>query len=500
MRRDVGGWPVAVVGLLLAAPAGADDAVFAVEQVDVEGRVLAAEIADFDGDGDADLMAVALDGMPPDETRHIHVYLRSGDADLPDVPDHTLPLPALSAVYDVANVDDAPGDELLILRPDGVTILSIGTVDGIQRHLPVAGPSTVGAGDDERGFERFALVNYEVGAEPWILVPQIGRVTALTAGGVTRATLDVGRRANYFVTNPSGLIAVESDIQLFLDVPRLSVGDMNGDGWPDIFAATRHEIRIFLRDDRGNFDSAPSVRVPLRFIDPVDHSRGTGSIVSTIRDIDGDDRADLMISHVEGSFVSTVTTTMIYRNRDGRWDLDNPDDTYVSEGTLSSDLLIDVDSDGVLELARVQFKYSVFELVELLLTRKFDVRVAVYRLGDDGRYSDKPWSRKKISTAISFDTFRPKGFMPTGGIDLNNDGYMDFVTSDGGKGIEIYLGARDGLFERKSAEQNFASSGDIRFADFDGDELPDFLLFDTQQEDGGVRVGRNLGRLGPATL
>ena len=64
MRRDGGGWPVAVVGLLLAAPAGADDAVFAVEQVDVEGRVLAAEIADFDGDGDADLMAVSSGGMP----------------------------------------------------------------------------------------------------------------------------------------------------------------------------------------------------------------------------------------------------------------------------------------------------------------------------------------------------------------------------------------------------------------------------------------------------
>ncbi len=474
-----------------------DDEVFDILELETQGRVVAAHFADFDGDERTDLMIATLEGIPPAESRTLHVYRQSEDRSFPATPSHSVPVPRWSAVYDVADVADSPGHELVLLRPDRVTILSLADASASQWDLPVGGASTIGAGDDERGFEPFKLVYDNLDDLPWILVPQIGEVSVLDAKGTEHARLAVGRRANYYVPEPSGLIAVESEIQLFLDVPKLTVADVDGDGQTDIVAATRHEIRVFLRDADGSFARMPSQSIPLDFINPVDHSRGSGSIVSTVRDVDNDGRADLMISHVEGSFVDTVTTTYLYRNRDGRWDIDNPDDSYVSDGTLSSDLLVDLDGDDEFELIRIQFRFSVLEMVEFLLTRKFDVRIAVYKLDDSGRYSDKPWARKKISTAISFETFRPKGFMPRAGLDLNADGLMDFVTSADGRGIEVYLGSADGPFSKRSALQRLDSAGNIQFEDFNGDSLPDFVLYNPASMDGTVRIGRNTGWLPP---
>jgi hypothetical protein len=483
------------IAIVAAMPrlALADTEIFEIAELQMSGRVVTAEFADFDGDGSADLMIATLDGVPPEESRLIHVYRGQADGTFAQRPFKSIPIPEHSAVYDIADLRETPGKEVVVLRPDRVTIISFAKEAAHQWDLTLDGPTSVGAGSDERGFDRYRLVYDDFGDKPWILVPQIGQVLAVQSDGTPLGFMNVGRRANYFLTKSSGLLSVETDIQLYFDAPKLSVGDVNGDGLADVVASTRHEIRVFLRAPDGGVPAEPSYLLPIGLVDREDHARGSGSVVTNVRDLDGDGRLDLMISHSAGNFTEAETTTYVYHNRDGRWFLGEPDDRFESSGTLTSNLLLDIDSDNKLELLRVQIKFSVFEIIEFLLTREIDVEVAVHRVEEDGSYDMEPWSKSKVSTEVSFDTFRPKGFMPTSGVDLNNDGRMDFISSAGGKGIEVYLGNDEGLFSSKRILQRLPSAGVIRFGDFDGDDFPDFILWDPQSFDSIVRVGRNKG-------
>ena len=151
----------------------ADDSIFDLQEIRRVGRTVAAELADFDGDQRTDLMVVSLYGIPPEEERTIFVYLQRADGSLSGAPSHSIALPRWSAVYDIADLKGSPGEELILLRPDGVSIVSLADSTGTRWDLQVGAPSTVAASEDERGFDPFRLVYTEFGEEPWILVPQI---------------------------------------------------------------------------------------------------------------------------------------------------------------------------------------------------------------------------------------------------------------------------------------------------------------------------------------
>lgn len=477
-------------------PAAHADDFFAISQFENRGRSVAAEIADLDGDGRMDLFVIVMEGIPPEEKRTIRVYLQRSDGTLPDVPSHIIAVPRWSAVYDVADVrSDSPGEELILLRPEGITLMSLGSRAAKRWDLYVPGPTTAGVADDERGLEPFRIAYDDFEDEPWLLVPQIGQFTAISPSGEVKARLQVPRRANYFIIPTSGLVALESDFQVFLDVPKLSLGDVNGDGRVDFIFSTRHEIRTFLRRADGSYPSAPDQSIPLRLVTPRDHIRGSGGVSSEFADIDGDGRVDLVLTAVGGSFTDANTTLRVYLNRDGAWKIDAPDTTLETRSRVITNALYDLDGDERPELVRLEFNFSVLELVELLLSRELDVVITVHRYEQGKGFGKKAVMKRKLSLPLSFETSRLVGFIPTAQIDINGDGRRDFITSGGGDGIEIQIGDANGPFGKKAGKQRLSTAGVIHFRDFDGDGLLDFVLFDPHNFDVPVQVGRNLGLL-----
>jgi hypothetical protein len=455
-------------------------------------RSVAAEIADFDGDGAADLLRVGFAGIPPEERRALRVYLQR-EGRIPERPSFELPLPDDAAAYDVADVKPAPGEELLLLQPAGLLVLSLASAEAPRWSLPIAGGVTLAAGADELGLDRLRIVSRAFGPEPWLLVPLPRECAALSPEGRELARWDVGARANYYLARRPGPLSMGTDLQLRVDTPRLDPGDVDGDGRADLVAIGRYELRVFLRRPDGSFARAPDrvLRPPL--VSERDHLRGSGAVRGEARDLDGDGRLDLLLSVVSGGLVDAHTRTSIYMNRGGAWNMAAPDRVFESAEAWTLEDLLDLDGDGRLELVRTGVPFGVLALIEVLLTRAFDAEVRVYRPDPEHGFAEQPWLRRELSLPMSFDTGRMLGFVPTARVDLNGDGQRDLLTSGAGDRLEIFLGG-EGKY-RRSARQELRTSGRMISGDLDGDGLPDLVLYDPRDPGAALRIAHNRGIL-----
>jgi VCBS repeat protein len=368
-----------------------------------------------------------------------------------------------------------------------------------QRDLRVEGGTMVPA-EDERGLDRLRLVFPEFGKEPWLLAPLLSQSVFLSASGVEKARLDSGARANYFVQQRPGALLVDSDIQLLLDVPRLAVGDVDGDGRPDVITSGRHWVRVFLQREDGTFAHKPSREIKLGLVSEQDQIRGSGSVRVDARDVNGDGKVDLLISHLSGGITDAMTESNLYLNRGGTWDLHKPDFVCPAAGAgWGADQLIDIDHDGKPELMHVAVAFGVLDIIQALVTRGIDAEISVYREGADGSYAKKPWFQRKLNIAMSFETARPLGFIPNGSFDLNGDGFSDLLTPGKGDRLDVWLGSSAGISNSLAGRQTLASSGRLRGGDWNGDGLADLLLYDPRQPNAPVQIALNRGLL-PGTI
>lgn len=467
---------------------------FEVHSLATTGRVVAAEIADLDGDARSELLTVVIRGVAPDEKRTIE--LRSVDAAgrVEGEPAWSAALPASAAGYDLADLDGAPGVELLLLERDGVAVLSRGGGETRWRQLLVPAPPTIAVHPDERGLDRLRLARPELGPGR-LLVPGLGEAWVIGARGEAIARLAVGGRANYFVPRRRDLEIGESEIELYFDVPTLQTADIDGDERVDIVASTRHTLRIFRQRADGSFPRDADSELPFRLIELDDQMRSSGSVRSELFDLDRDGRADLVVSHASGGLLRPKNHTRIHHNRDGSFDLAHPDRAIERAGGIAADELVDLDRDGRPEWLRVFMPIGVLEMVELFLQRSIDLDVAIHRPDGRGGFEPEPWVTRSLSVAFDFETFRPRGFAPTLAEDWNRDGHLDWLSSASGDAVEVWLGGPEHRFASPQSRDALDSAGRISTGDLDRNGLPDFVVHDPRKANAPLRVGVNLGKL-----
>ena len=239
--------------------------------VPLDAKALAGsiEVADVDGDGKADVVA-AEQGR---EATTVRVY-RGGALDL---------APSAKTVATTASLagTGAHGD----FDGDGhVDLLAVQFVDGKSAALVVL------YGDGEGGFVAGARARDADLIETFAVADLDGdRIDDVVVSGVSDGTLRVWRGRS-----DRTLAAVGQGVPLPVSpAARILVGDVDGDGAPDVLAAfgATHALAVLHGDGHGSFAAA-------RVFDPTH----TDAVLGALGDTDGDGRLDAVVVS-EGAYL-----------------------------------------------------------------------------------------------------------------------------------------------------------------------------------------------------
>ena len=483
------------MAVLVFASAGhsAAQEVFQVSELERDGRTVAVEVADLDGDGLEDLLAIRVSGMPPSESRRLDIYFQKVGADFGAQPGFSLPLPTDTTVFDLANLDEIPGQEFVLLRPRGVRVISFRERNAVPTDIVLKDGVTLGAASNERGLQRVPLVDSRLTGAPVLMLPGLGEIYLLRPNGESLGRLEVGSRAEYYFER-GGMLYSEASIRLFLQAPRISVGRIDGDERVDILSATRHELRIFLQREDGSFGPEPQRRLPLELVSEQDHIRGIGTIRIVGRDLNADQRLDLLITVGSGGIMAAKSRTTLHLNRDGDWNLDAPDMLIEKDKSMAVDQLVDLDGDGRLELLQGTVPLSILELVEIFLTRSLDSYVSAYRIPDGVAAVAGPpeilWTRK-FGLPLSFEAGGTEGFLPTLRHDFNQDGYLDLLLASNDTTLEVNLGSALPTYFDRRLRQSFKVTGFVDAKDLNADGFPDLIAYDPRVEGAPIVIALN---------
>ena len=223
----------------------------------------------------------------------------------------------------------------------------------------------------------------------------------------------------------------------------LTVGDLNGDGYPDFIVGGAYaQLRVFLNNGDGTFREGQYYT-----IEP--NAGGPAVGPGVIADVNGDGKADFIVTSNQAQ-----ATDIFFGNGDGT--LQNP---VVLRGNPSGVAVADLNKDGLPDLVEGTFQGT----------------VAVYLNQGNGTFSAPTF----YSTSGGAN---PEYYVTSVAVtDINGDGNLDVVadnnynytTQDPGRSVAVLLGKGDGTFGAATLYQTDPGPITVAVGDFNGDGKPD---------------------------
>ncbi|MCP4905449.1 MAG: VCBS repeat-containing protein [bacterium] len=445
----------------------------------------------------SDLLVLSTVGGPPNQEKRL-TWMPCGSALTPGDPriiERTLP--DETVVVDVAGMPGRSGPQLFLVSAAGIRIEALGGSDPPKRiEIPGGLPLPYRPWE----ISRIPVVDdWDDLGPPTALVPALRGAWLVDLQSDSLRTVDLPVYAQYRTYMPEIPSTVWKWMIQEVKWPTLARADDNGDGRIDLFALSRWNISIYHTGPEG-LPRAPSRQLELiPFDEETERSHEATGNNYFARDIDGDTRADLLLSTIGGGLMDGRSTTRIHLNSGTGVSVDEtPDAERTFDGGVSSFSFVDVDGDGRDEILETSLEFGILQIVRFLLTRRAETRVRVLRLDPGAPGGTHTIFEDDFSFRLNFGKNSVTGLVPSLG-DWNGDGVKDFFVARGKDEIAFRMGSRvpnEPIFGSAIARQPVPlPGGESRVADLDGDGLDEIIAFNDRDPALPLVVFENLGNL-----